>query len=90
MNHALYPLGRAFPAIANVFVTLDGTRAVSATNALLAALTAPCQSQADAGYAYHDLARVAHELTNPLATTTSTSPTGDVTTAPTSRQHSPC
>ncbi len=63
MNHALYPFGGSFPAIANAFVTLDETRPVSATNALLAAVIAPCQSQANAYSAYDDLARVTHELT---------------------------
>ena len=61
-SRAIPPRPR-LPAIANVFVTLDGTHAVSATNALLAALTAPYKSHADVGSAYDDLARVAHELT---------------------------
>jgi len=62
MNHALFPLGASFPAIANAFVTLDESRPVSATNALLAALVAPYQREAHAGSVYDDLARVAHEL----------------------------
>lgn len=62
MNHALFPFGASFPAIANAFVILDESRPVSATNALLAALVAPYQREAQADSVYEDLARVAYEL----------------------------
>ena len=62
MNHALFPLGGSFPSIANAFVVLDGSRPVSATNALIAALVAPYQTDGNIGSVYDDLARVAHEL----------------------------
>ena len=62
MNHALFPFGASFPAIANAFVILDETRPVSATHALLAALVAPYQEDANTDSVYHDLAFVATEL----------------------------
>jgi hypothetical protein len=62
MNHALFSLGGSFPSIANAFVVLDGSRPVSATNALIAALVAPYQTDGNTGSVYDDLARVAHEL----------------------------
>jgi hypothetical protein len=61
MGYGLQPLGDAFPAVANVFVTLDPDRPVSAVRVLLDALLAPYHgSQADS--AYSDLAHVTHEL----------------------------
>ncbi len=62
MNHALLPLGASFPTVANVFVTLDTDRPVSATNALLAALVAPYHDDSRTGSVYLDLARVTREL----------------------------
>jgi len=62
MNHALFPFGASFPAIANTFVILDETRPVSATHALLAALVAPYQEDANTDSVYDDLAFVATEL----------------------------
>jgi hypothetical protein len=62
MNHALFPFGASFPAIANAFVTLDPSHPVSATNALLAALVAPYEREGNADSVYDDLARVALEL----------------------------
>jgi hypothetical protein len=62
MNHALFPFGASFPAIANAFVILDETRPVSATHALLAALVAPYQEDANTDSTYDDLVFVATEL----------------------------
>ena len=62
MSHGLLPFGASFPTVANVFVTLEPDRAVSATNALLAALVAPYQNNSRTDSVYLDLARVAHEL----------------------------
>ncbi|MGH3258582.1 MAG: NACHT domain-containing protein [Streptosporangiaceae bacterium] len=62
MNHALFALGTSLPAIANVFVTLDESRPVSATHALLAALVAPYQKKWNTDSVYDDLVRVAHEI----------------------------
>ena len=56
------PFGASFPAIANTFVILDETRPVSATHALLAALVAPYQEDANTDSVYDDLAFVATEL----------------------------
>lgn len=62
MNHALHPLGTSFPTIANIFVTLDSDRPVSATHALLAALVAPYDQVSPTGSPYMDLAVVTREL----------------------------
>ena len=62
MTHGLLALGRAFPSVANVFVTLPDSRPASATSALLAALVAPYTQGDPADSAYHDLAYVAGEL----------------------------
>ena len=62
MNHALFPFGTSLPTLANVFVTLDESRPVSAAHALLAALVAPYQNDTNTDSVYDDLARVAREL----------------------------
>lgn len=65
MHHGLQPLGDAFPAVANVFVTLDADRPVSAVQVLLAALLAPHRNGSQPNPAYSDLARVIRELAHP-------------------------
>jgi hypothetical protein len=62
MNHALFPFGTSLPAVANAFVILGESRPVSATHALLAALVAPYQRDANTDSVYDDLAFVAYEL----------------------------
>ena len=62
MTHGLLSLGRAFPSVANVFVTMQDGRPVSATSALLAALVAPHARNDTTDSAYLDLARVTREL----------------------------
>jgi hypothetical protein len=63
MNHGLLPFGASFPTVANVFVTLDADRPVSATHALLAALVAPYEpGSTTTGTVYLDLACVTREL----------------------------
>lgn len=60
MTHALQPLVEAFPAIANVFVSLTPERTVSATHALLAAVTAGPRNDAEGRH--EDLAGVVGTL----------------------------
>jgi hypothetical protein len=62
MNHALFPFGTSLPAVANAFVILGESRPVSATHALLAALVAPYQRDANTDSVYDDLAFVPYEL----------------------------
>jgi hypothetical protein len=62
MNHALFPFGASFPALANIFVVLNETRPISATHALLDALVAPYREAASTNSVYDDLAFVAAEL----------------------------
>jgi hypothetical protein len=62
MAHALAPLLSAFPATANVFVTLDDGRLVSAVHALVAALGASCGAGTLGESAYLDLALVTRRL----------------------------
>jgi hypothetical protein len=70
VNHGSLPITSSFPAVANVFVMLDGDRAVSATHALAAALIEPYQDRDPGGQVYRDLASVVTEL----ARTPSTEP----------------
>jgi len=65
MYHGLQLLGDAFPTAANIFVTLDTDRPVSAVQVLLAALLAPYRDGSQPSSAYSDLARVTRELANP-------------------------
>jgi len=58
MIHALHPLGVVFPTLANVFVTVEPDRPVSATQALLAALVTQHGRSGGAENACLDLARV--------------------------------
>jgi hypothetical protein len=62
MTHGLAPLVSAFPAIANVFVVLDGERVVSAVHALISALYAPYRDGIHGDSPYLDLAHVACKL----------------------------
>jgi len=62
MTHGLAPLVSAFPAIANVFVVLDGERVVSAVHALISALYAPYRDGIHEDSSYLDLAHVACKL----------------------------
>ena len=65
MYHGLQLLGDAFPTAANVFITLDTDRPVSAIQVLLAALLAPHRDGSQPSSAYSDLARVTRELASP-------------------------
>ncbi len=65
MYHGLQLLGDAFPTAANVFITLDTDRPVSAVQVLLAALLAPYREGSQPSSAYSDLARVTRELASP-------------------------
>ena len=65
MYHGLQLLGDAFPTAANVFITLDTDRPVSAVQVLLAALLAPYIDSSHPNPAYSDLARVTRELASP-------------------------
>jgi hypothetical protein len=58
MIHALYPLGVVFPTLANVFVTVEPDKPISATHALLAALVTQHDRGGGAHDACLDLARV--------------------------------
>ena len=58
-------LGDTFPTVANIFVTLDTDRPVSAVQVLLAALIAPYRDSSQTSSAYSDLARVTHVLASP-------------------------
>jgi hypothetical protein len=58
MIHALRPLGVVFPTLANVFVTVEPDRPISATQALLAALVTQHDRSGGADDACLDLARV--------------------------------
>jgi len=71
--HGSLPITSSFPAVANVFVMLEGDRPVSATYALAAALIAPYQDCEPTGKVYYDLACVVTEL----ARTPSTEPDRD-------------
>jgi hypothetical protein len=62
INHGSLPITSSFPAVANVFVTVEDDRPVTATFALAAALIAPYQDHESRARAYLDLARVATEL----------------------------
>ncbi len=65
MYHGLQLLGDAFPTAANIFLTLDTDRPVSALQVLLAALLAPYHDDSQPSSTYADLARVTRELANP-------------------------
>ncbi|MGD0608906.1 MAG: AAA family ATPase [Streptosporangiaceae bacterium] len=62
MAHSLAPLASSFPASANVFVVLDGGRAVSATHALLSVLYAPYREGVPDDSVYLILAEVACKI----------------------------
>jgi hypothetical protein len=62
MAHGLAPLASTFPTTANVFVTLDDGRVVSAVHTLIAALSAPYQEGVLKESAYLDLAQVTSRL----------------------------
>jgi hypothetical protein len=62
MIHALHPLGVVFPSLANVFVTVEPDRPISATRALLAALVTQHDRVGGADDACLDLARVTGRL----------------------------
>ncbi len=62
MTHGLAPLLTTFPTTANSFVMLDDGRAVSAVNALIAALCAPYREGALEESVYLDLATVTRKI----------------------------
>jgi hypothetical protein len=62
MNYALTPIDSSVPALAEIFVTLDTGRPVSARRALVAALVAPYEHGGSTETAYLDLALVASKL----------------------------
>ena len=62
MNYGLVPIDSPFPTLAEIFVTLDTDRPVSAARALLAALVAPYESGVSKETAFLDLALVASKL----------------------------
>jgi hypothetical protein len=62
MNYGLVPIDSPFPTLAEIFVTLDTGRPVSAARALLAALVAPYESGVSKETAFLDLALVASKL----------------------------
>lgn len=62
MTHSLVSLASAFPSVANVFITVEDGRPVSATSALLAVLVAPYADGGTPDSAYADLAYVTHEF----------------------------
>ena len=61
LTHSLEPVISLFPAVANVFVVIDG-RMVSAAHAFIAALYAPHGDSTRRESAFRDLARVAVKL----------------------------
>jgi hypothetical protein len=62
MIQALHPLGVVFPTLANVFVTVEPNRPISATQALLAALVTRFDPSGGAEAACRDLARLTGSL----------------------------
>jgi hypothetical protein len=62
MNYGLMPIDSSFPTLAEIFVTLDTDRPVSATRALVAALVAPYEDSGSTETAFLDLALVAGKL----------------------------
>jgi hypothetical protein len=62
MNYALMPIDSSFPTLAEIFVTLDTDRPVSATRALVAALVAPYEDGGPTETVYLDLALVTSKL----------------------------
>jgi hypothetical protein len=62
MNYGLMPIDSSFPTLAEIFVTLDRDRPVSATRVLVAALVAPYENGGSTETAFLDLALVASKL----------------------------
>ncbi len=64
LAHALQPLGLAFPSLANCLVPMPSGEWVSASNALLDALTAPFRPDADKAEALWKLMHVVRNVAN--------------------------